>query len=185
MRRGRDLPHLARPGRRHDERISLLIRDLADVVAEAAPVALLRPPLPPAVSQGQHSLQLVLERGDDEHVGARTSDTAPPSCDTAPPSRETASSGDPSLVGWMRSRYPPAMLARKARVIGGRLVFDVPTTLPEGTEVDVITPDEEPIDLDEQERVRLEEALSASWADARAGRTRPFDELLAELRARG
>ena len=77
------------------------------------------------------------------------------------------------------------MFARKARVTGGRLVFDVPTTLPEGTEVDVITPDEEPIDLDEEERARLDQQLAASWADARAGRTRPFEELLAELRKRG
>jgi hypothetical protein len=92
---------------------------------------------------------------------------------------------EPPLVGWARPRYPPAMLARKARVTGGRLVFDVPTTLPEGTEVDVITPEEEPIELDEQERARLEESLAASWANARAGRTRPLNELLAELRTRG
>jgi hypothetical protein len=77
------------------------------------------------------------------------------------------------------------MLARKARVTGGRLVFDVPTTLPEGSEVDVITPDEEPIDLDDEERARLDTALAASWADARAGRTRSFEELLAELQTRG
>lgn len=77
------------------------------------------------------------------------------------------------------------MLARKAQVTGGRLMLDVPTTLPEGTEVEVVIPDEEPLEIDEEERARLDQALAASWADASAGRTRPFEELLAELRTRG
>lgn len=39
-------------------------------------------------------------------------------------------------------------------------------------------------DLDEAEREQLHQALERSMESARAGRTRPVSELLAELRAR-
>ena len=73
-------------------------------------------------------------------------------------------------------------MALRARVRGGRLTLDEPTTLPEGTELDlgVIDPGDE---LDEEERSRLHEALRASWASAQAGRTISAEELLEQLDA--
>lgn len=75
-----------------------------------------------------------------------------------------------------------SMKALKARVRGGRLTLDEATTLPEGTEVDLgmIDPGDQ---LDEAERARLHEALKASWASARAGRTISAEELLERLDA--
>jgi hypothetical protein len=71
----------------------------------------------------------------------------------------------------------------KARVAAGRLVVDSPVKLPEGTEVDVgiVDPGD---DLDAAERARLDDALVRSWEQARAGRTRPAEELLQRLRAK-
>jgi hypothetical protein len=75
------------------------------------------------------------------------------------------------------------MRAVKAHVSDGRLRVDEPTTFPEGSEVDLLVADPED-DLDDEERARLNEALSRSWKSALAGRTRPAEELLARLRAR-
>lgn len=71
----------------------------------------------------------------------------------------------------------------KARVTDGRLVVAAPAELAEGTEVDVAIVDPGD-DLDADEQARLGDALTESWAQARAGQTRPADELLARLRAR-
>ena len=69
----------------------------------------------------------------------------------------------------------------KALVRNGRLVLDVPTDLPDGTEVDLL-----PIDaideLDDDSRRRLHDALLRSEGDVRAGRIVAADESLAELR---
>jgi hypothetical protein len=71
----------------------------------------------------------------------------------------------------------------RARVEKGRLVLDEPTTLPEGTIVDLVADDEDD-DLTEEERSALHDALSASWKSAEAGNLRPASEILNELRQR-
>jgi hypothetical protein len=71
----------------------------------------------------------------------------------------------------------------RARVENGRLVVDEPTTLPEGTVVDLVA-DDEGDDLTDDERRALHEALAASWKSAEAGRLRPASAILEELRRR-
>ena len=53
------------------------------------------------------------------------------------------------------------MTGLRARVEKGRLVLDEPTTLPEGTLVDLVA-DDEGDDLTDDERCALHETLSAS-----------------------
>ena len=71
----------------------------------------------------------------------------------------------------------------RARVEKGRLVLDEPTTLPDGTVIDLVA-DDEGDDLTDVERLALHEALSASWTSAEAGRLRPSSAILNELRER-
>jgi hypothetical protein len=71
----------------------------------------------------------------------------------------------------------------RARVEKGRLVLDEPTTLPEGTFIDLVA-DDEGDDLSDDERRALHEALSSSWQSAEAGRLRPASAILDELRQR-
>lgn len=71
----------------------------------------------------------------------------------------------------------------RARVEKGRLVLDEPTTLPDGTVIDLVA-DDEGDNLTEDERRILHEALETSWKSAEAGRLRPASEILAELRHR-
>ena len=71
----------------------------------------------------------------------------------------------------------------RARVEKGRLVLDEPTTLPEGTVVDLVAADAGD-DLSNEERRALHEALSASWKSAEEGRLRPATGILDELRRR-
>jgi len=68
-------------------------------------------------------------------------------------------------------------------VKNGRLILDEPTSLPEGTVVDLVA-DDEGDDLTEQERRALHDALSASWQSAEAGRLRPASAIIEELRQR-
>lgn len=70
-----------------------------------------------------------------------------------------------------------------ARVEKGRLALDEPTTLSEGTIVDLVA-DDEGDDLTGDERRAPHEALSASWKSAEAGRLRPASAILNELRQR-
>jgi len=71
----------------------------------------------------------------------------------------------------------------KARVKAGRLVFDEPTDLPEGTEVELLPLD--PGDwLDDGDRAALHKALRDSEADVKAGRLVDADAVLRELRSR-
>jgi hypothetical protein len=69
----------------------------------------------------------------------------------------------------------------RARVANGRIVLDEPTTLREGTVIDLVA-DDEGDDLTDEERQALHHALSASNESAEAGRLRPASELLDELR---
>jgi hypothetical protein len=63
----------------------------------------------------------------------------------------------------------------------GRLILDEPTTLPEGTVVDLVV-DDEGEDFTDEERRALHVALSASWKSAGAGRLRSASAILNELR---
>lgn len=71
----------------------------------------------------------------------------------------------------------------RARVQNGRIQLDEPTTLREGTVIDLVA-DDEGDDLTDHERQALHEALSASSKSAEAGRLRPASEILSELRKR-
>jgi len=71
----------------------------------------------------------------------------------------------------------------RAHVEKGRLVLDEPTTLPEGTVVD-LGADDEGDDLTDDERRAFHKALSVSWKSATAGRLRPASAILDELRQR-
>jgi hypothetical protein len=69
----------------------------------------------------------------------------------------------------------------KATVRHGRLVLDEPTTLPEGTEVELLPLD--PGDwLDAADRTALHEALATSEADVEAGRLIDAADVLKGLR---
>src|SRR5262249_54975981 len=71
----------------------------------------------------------------------------------------------------------------KARVKSGRLVVDVPTDLPEGTEVELLPLD--PGDwLDDEDRAALHKALLDSEDDMKAGRLVDANAILRELRSR-
>ena len=71
----------------------------------------------------------------------------------------------------------------KATVKAGRLVVDEPTSLPEGTEVELLPLD--PGDwLDDADRAALHKALRESDADVAAGRLVDAEEVLREIRSR-
>jgi hypothetical protein len=71
----------------------------------------------------------------------------------------------------------------RAMVQSGRIVVDEPTSLPDGTVLNLVVEDEGD-DLSPDERAALHAHLEASWRSVEEGRTRPASELLAELRAR-
>ncbi len=75
------------------------------------------------------------------------------------------------------------MNALKARVLKGRLVVEDPVEFPEGTELELTIADPGD-DLDDAEREALHEALAKAWESAKAGRSRPAEELIKELRSR-
>lgn len=75
------------------------------------------------------------------------------------------------------------MSALRAHVKNGRPVLDAPTTLPEGTVIDLVA-DDDGDDFTDNERRALHEALSASWKSAEAGDLRPASAILDELRRR-
>ena len=87
------------------------------------------------------------------------------------------------LPGLPESRRVVRMSPLRARVEKGRLVLDEPTTLPEGTVIDLVA-DDDGDDLSDEERRALHEALTTSWKSAEAGRLRPAAALLDELRQR-
>ncbi|MGC3997724.1 MAG: hypothetical protein QM767_09600 [Anaeromyxobacter sp.] len=73
------------------------------------------------------------------------------------------------------------MRALKAHVRGGRLVLDEPTDLPEGSEVELVTSDD---DFDPVERARLDAALERSMAQGKAGQFVDGDAVIRKLLAR-
>lgn len=72
--------------------------------------------------------------------------------------------------------------ALRARVKGGRIVLDEPTSLPEGTEIELI-PVDDIDDLDPSERARLHGFLAESIRKHVPGTGVPADEVLARIRA--
>lgn len=71
----------------------------------------------------------------------------------------------------------------RAKVLSGRIIVDEPTLLPEGTTLNLIV-DNDGDDLGAEERAALDAHLAAAWKNVQAGKVRPADELLSELRAR-
>jgi hypothetical protein len=69
----------------------------------------------------------------------------------------------------------------RAKVQKGRLVVDEPTTLPEGTVLDLVV-DDEGDDLTGEERAALHAALERSAEDAKSGKARPASEVVQDLR---
>jgi hypothetical protein len=69
-------------------------------------------------------------------------------------------------------------------VTNGRLVVDEPTSLPEGTVIDLVL-DDEGDDLDTAERALRDEALLRAWQQARAGSGRAAEQVVDDLRRRG
>ena len=72
-------------------------------------------------------------------------------------------------------------MSLRAVVKDGRLVVDEPTTLPEGTVLDLVV-DDEGDDLDATERAALHAHLESSWEASRRGEFVPAEHVLAELR---
>jgi hypothetical protein len=68
----------------------------------------------------------------------------------------------------------------RARVRNGRLIVDEPTSLPEGTELELVV-DDEGDTLDEAERAALDAAITRAWASVQAGEGRPAADVLADL----
>ena len=71
----------------------------------------------------------------------------------------------------------------RAHVQNGRLILNEPTTLPEGTVIELVA-DDEGDDLTDEERRALHEALARSMGSAEAGRLIPASKVLDKLRKR-
>lgn len=65
----------------------------------------------------------------------------------------------------------------RACVENGRLILDEPTTLPDGTVLDLVL-DDEGDDLSDQDREALHSALTRSWESLNADRVRPASAVL-------
>ena len=75
------------------------------------------------------------------------------------------------------------MTSYLARVRNGRLILDVATELPEGTEVELVATGPDDLrDLDEQQRRQLIEDVRAGDEDAAAGRIEDAEAFLRRLR---
>jgi hypothetical protein len=71
----------------------------------------------------------------------------------------------------------------RALVKNGHLCLDEPTSLPEGTILDLVI-DDEGDNLDDDEYAALHADLAAAWESVRQGNVRPATEILDELRSR-
>ena len=71
----------------------------------------------------------------------------------------------------------------KAIVQGGRLRLDEPSSLAEGTILELVL-DDEGDDLDATERRALHDSISRAWASAKSGRVRSAQVVIDELRRR-
>jgi hypothetical protein len=75
------------------------------------------------------------------------------------------------------------MKGLQAQVKNGRIVLDEPTTLEEGTILNLVI-DDGGDDLTDEDRQALHRTLAASIESANAGRVRPASEILDELNRR-
>ena len=71
----------------------------------------------------------------------------------------------------------------RAKVKDGRLLLDEPTSLPEGTVLELVV-DDEGDDLTDGERQALNEAIRQAWLSAAVGRVKPAKAIVDELRTR-
>jgi len=70
----------------------------------------------------------------------------------------------------------------RARVHKGRLILDVPTELPEGSEIDLVRSDVDTLEeMSEEERREFAAEIAAAQADADAGRGIDIEDLLKEM----
>jgi hypothetical protein len=86
----------------------------------------------------------------------------------------------PDLTG---SAYTSSMRAIRAKVFNGRIVVDEPTTLPDGTILDLVLNDEGD-ELSPEERRALDAAISKAWDATKAGRVRSASDVITDLRKR-
>ena len=75
------------------------------------------------------------------------------------------------------------MKTLRAEVKNGRLTLDEPTSFPEGTVLELSATQAED-ELDPVERESLHLALADSWESAQAGRLRPVEKLLEDLKSK-
>ena len=88
--------------------------------------------------------------------------------------------GLPPFAHWFGTMN--TMTSYRARVHKGRLLLDVPTELPEGTEVDLFAADVDTLaEMTEDERRELAAEIAAAQADAEAGRGVDIEDLLEQL----
>jgi hypothetical protein len=74
------------------------------------------------------------------------------------------------------------MTSYRARVHKGRLILDVPTELPEGSEIDLVRSDVDTLaEMSEEERRELAAEIAAAQADADAGRGIDIEDLLKQM----
>ena len=74
-------------------------------------------------------------------------------------------------------------MSLRARVHNGRLVLDEPTSLPEGTVLDLVADDQDD-DLTPTELAERDAAIAKAWQSVLQGHGRPASEVLADLRRR-
>lgn len=75
----------------------------------------------------------------------------------------------------------------RAKVLNGRIIVDEPTTLPDGTVLDVIVlanenDDDENDDLTDEERAERDEQILRGWKSGQQGKNVPAKTVMDELR---
>ena len=75
------------------------------------------------------------------------------------------------------------MSTLKAIVANGCATIENLEDYPDGTVLELSIVEDD--GMDEVERAKLDAALERSWEQAQSGKTRPMEEVMAELRARG
>ena len=75
------------------------------------------------------------------------------------------------------------MEALKVRVENGKIIGDAPRGIAEGTELELCLAEPQD-DMSEQELAALQTALDDGWNSMEAGRYRPADQVIAELRSK-
>ena len=71
----------------------------------------------------------------------------------------------------------------RVRVENGKIVGDAPAGLEEGVELELSIADSGD-DMTEEELARLSQALEKAWQSVKAGRVRPAEDALADLRSK-